>query len=217
MASKEIKKGLANIAKQQRTLINLMNEISDLKKSNEEQQLKINSLEACVSDLEQYTRMNDVLITGLKIKPRSYAHALKGDVQAESVDHDDSTEAQVTAFLHDKNISINRHNIEACHIILSRNQSDNHIVIVRFPNRKHKIDLLRQGRKLKGTNVYINEHLTKMNADIARKARFLKKQGKIQATWSSNCKVFVKLNGPPEQARVMCIRSIEQLDKFGGA
>ena len=83
---------------------------------------------------------------------------------------------------------------------------------MRFVNRKHKTALLKQGRKLKGTNVFINEHLTKRNADIARKARFMKKQGKIQHTWTSNCKVFIKLNGTPEQAKVMVIRNIEEMD-----
>ena len=83
---------------------------------------------------------------------------------------------------------------------------------MRFVNRKHKTALLKQGRKLKGTNVFINEHLTKRNADIARKARFMKKQGKIQHTWTSNCNVFIKLNGTPEQAKVMVIRNIEEMD-----
>ena len=46
---------------------------------------------------------------------------------------------------------------------------------MRFINRKHKSALLKQGRKLKETNVFINEHFTKLNSDIARKARILKK------------------------------------------
>lgn len=33
-----------------------------------------------------------------------------------------------------------------------------------------KRDILKQGKKLKGSDVYINEHLTKKNADIARVA-----------------------------------------------
>lgn len=33
------------------------------------------------------------------------------------------------------------------------------------------MELLRQGKKLKGTNVCINEHLIKSNADLARRAR----------------------------------------------
>ena len=43
-------------------------------------------------------------------------------------------------------------------------------------HRKHKIALLRQGRHLKGTNVFLNEYLTKHNTDIAKNARYLKKQ-----------------------------------------
>lgn len=60
----------------------------------------------------------------------------------------------------------------------------------------------------------MNEHLIKRNADIARKARYLKKQGKIQNTWTTNCKVFIKLNGTPEQAKVLVIRNMEELDKY---
>lgn len=81
-------------------------------------------------------------------------------------------------------------------------------------NRKHKITLLRQGKKLKGTDVYLKEHLTKRNADVARKARFLRKQRKIQSTWTANCKIFIKLKGTPEEAKVLVIRDIEELDKY---
>ncbi len=81
-------------------------------------------------------------------------------------------------------------------------------------NRKHKNALLRQGKKLKGSNVYLNEHLTKRNTDIARKARFLRKQRKIQSTWTANCKIFIKLNGTPEEAKVLVIKDVEELDKY---
>lgn len=77
-----------------------------------------------------------------------------------------------------------------------------------------KNDLLRQTKKLKGTEVYVNEHLTKKNADIARQARALRKQKKIQATWTRNCKVFIKLNGSPEEAKTMMIRELSDLERF---
>lgn len=67
---------------------------------------------------------------------------------------------------------------------------------------------------LKGSNVYLNEHLTKSNAEIVRKARYLREQKKIQATWSSNCKIYIKLNGTLEQAKVLMVRSMKDLDKF---
>lgn len=53
---------------------------------------------------------------------------------------------------------------------------------VNFVNSKSKIEPLRQDRKLTGTGVYMNEHLTKKNANIARQAHILWKQNKIQTT-----------------------------------
>ena len=74
--------------------------------------------------------------------------------------------------------------------------------------------LLKQWKKLKGSNVFMNEHLTKRNGEISWKARQLKKQGKIQSTWTVSCKVFIKPVGAAENSRGMCIKSIDQLDKF---
>ena len=67
---------------------------------------------------------------------------------------------------------------------------------------------------LKGTDVYINEHLTKTNADIAKKARYLRRMKKIQSTWTRNCKIFIKLNGSPEEAKALMVRNIEKLEKL---
>lgn len=64
------------------------------------------------------------------------------------------------------------------------------------------------------TSVYPNEHLTKKKADIARQARILRKQNRIQSTWTSNCKVFIKLNGSPEAAKALAIKDIKELDKY---
>lgn len=74
--------------------------------------------------------------------------------------------------------------------------------------------LLKQGCKLKGTDVFMNEQLTRKNADIAKKARILKKQHKIQHTWVTNFKIFIKLNGTPEEAKVLVVRNIVELDKY---
>lgn len=79
--------------------------------------------------------------------------------------------------------------------------------MVKFVNIKHKLEVLKQAKKLKGTGVYINEHLTKKNAEIARNDHILRKQSKIQATWTKNGKVYIRLNGPPEQAKVFVVRN----------
>ncbi|KAJ8383514.1 hypothetical protein AAFF_G00220310 [Aldrovandia affinis] len=196
-------------------ILDLVGEVKALRLLNAEKDKKIAFLEKRVDDLEQYTRMNDIIVTGLETKPRTYARAAVRGTGEEPNEEDISTvENEMTAFLQSKGTKVDSSNIEACHPIPRKNKGDKPVIIVRFVNRKHKVELLRQGRKLKGTQVYLNEHLTKRNADIARTARFLTKQKKIQSTWTSNCKVFIKLNGAPEVAKVLLIRDIEELDKY---
>lgn len=74
--------------------------------------------------------------------------------------------------------------------------------------------MLKLAKKLKGTRVYVNEHLTKRNAEIARQARILKKEKRIQDAWTRNCRVMIRLNGTPEQAKVTAIRDIRELDQY---
>lgn len=203
------------VRQQQKTIMSLVEEVKALRLQNIEKEKWIMSLENRVADLEQYTRMNDIILTGLEIKPRSYARAVATRNEGETSDQDAaSVEQQVTAFLHSSRIELDRDNIEACHTLPQRNKMDKPAIIIRFTNRKHKMELLKQGRRLKGTDVYLNEHLTKKNADIASKARLLRRQKKIQSTWTSNCKIFIKTNGTPEQAKVQVIRDLEDLEKY---
>lgn len=216
----DIKKSLDLLAEevsavrlQQKSILDLVEEVKVLRLQNAEKDKRICYLESKVADLEQYTRMNDVIITGLQIKPRSYARAVTANNGGES-DDVDAVQDEVAAFLQSKGIEMDCSNIEACHPLPRRNASDKPAIIMKFSNRKDKTALLKQGRKLKGTNVFINEHLTKNNADIARRARYLKKQNKIQNTWTLNCKIFIKLNGTPEEAKVLVVRNITDLDKY---
>jgi hypothetical protein len=47
--------------------------------------------------------------------------------------------------------------------------------------------------KLKGSGVYINEDLTKSRVQLFGKTRALKRQKKIQDTWTKTGAIFVKL------------------------
>ncbi|XP_068174441.1 centrosomal protein of 89 kDa isoform X2 [Antennarius striatus] len=140
-----------------------------------------------------------------KVKSKSvwsepYARAVAADSGEPSEQETPSVEQQVASYLQSRGIELDREHIEACHPLPVRNERPS-ALIIRFTNREKKMALLKQGRKLKGTNVFINEHLTKKNADIARIARQLKKQGKIQQTWVTNCKIFIKLNNNRRQQK----------------
>lgn len=205
---------MQKISTQQTTIMELMLEVKELKKQNEEKKQKITTLENRLADLEQYTRINDLIISGLDAKPRSYARAVASG-GGESTDQDlESVEQQVVRFMNSKGIVLDSKDIDACHPLPRKDRQLKPSIILRFATRKQKIALLKQGRNLKGTNVYINEHLTKKNSDIARQARQLRKENKIQATWTSNCRVFIKLNGSPEQAKVLLINECCELDQY---
>lgn len=205
---------VTNISKQQKMILDLMGEIKDLKRQNEEKDKKITVLENRICDLEQYSRINDVIISGLGTTHRSFASVTATD-NREPAEHEVlSLEQQVMVFFENKGIDLERNGIEACHSLPRKNKNEKPAIIIRFINRKYKKQLLKQGRKLKGTNVYVNEHLIKKNADIARQARLLRKQKKIQSTWTSDCRVYVKLNGTPEQAKVLVIREMNELEKY---
>lgn len=209
-----------SVSNQQEKLMVLLAQVQLLKTESMEKDKKITTLENRVADLEQYSRINDLIINGLKTKHRSYARAAAA--ASEDAGSQEPTEAeaetlekQVVGFLEEKGITVESRDIEACHTLPNKIKSAIPAIIIRFTNRKSKDALLKQGRKLKGTQVYINEHLTKKNADIAKKARSLKKQDKIQGTWTSSCKVFIKYSGAsPEESAVMVVRNISDLDKF---
>ena len=205
---------ITSIKTKQDKILKLVEEVTELRVCIEEKDKKIAALERKVEDLEQYSRLNDVIVTGLKTRPRSYAHAVSaasgdepGELEVSSV------EQQVVAFLATRDIHLNVDSIEACHPLPTK-KGNSPAVILRFVNRKTKNAVMKQGKKLKGTNVYLNDHLIKRNAEIAKKARLLRKQSKIQNTWVTNCKIFIKLNGSPEDAKVLVIKDIEELNKY---
>lgn len=101
-------------------------------------------------------------------------------------------EQQVRTFLHSKGIEVNNKSNEAHHQLPRRNNTGNPARVVRFANRKHKI-------MIKGSDVFVNEHLKGKNADMARKARLPRKQGKIQNMWKQDRKTFIDLKGSPEE------------------
>ena len=73
---------------------------------------------------------------------------------------------------------------------------------------------MRQSKKPEGSGVYVNEHLTKKNAEVARNDGILRKQNKFQASWTRNGKVFIRLNGPREQAKVVVVWNLRDLDQY---
>lgn len=69
---------------QQRSILDMMEEVKALRLQNSEKEKRIVFLEYRVADLEQCTQINDIIVTAPHTKPRSYARALSGEEEEHS-------------------------------------------------------------------------------------------------------------------------------------
>ena len=120
-----------------------------------------------------------MLVSGLKVNHTSYSRAV---AQSNSVEINDncpvaetnSCEEQVLSFLRSKSVEISKNDISICHTV--KTKSNKPQIVITLNNRKAKKNrVLSQDKDLTGTNVFINEHLTHTNAELARLARHYKR------------------------------------------
>lgn len=227
----DIKKILASIqlevgkiATQQTEILQLTKQVNLLQAqvSGYEMKLKkkddqIKEMEKRLDDVEQYYRMDDLIISGLKTRHRAYSNVGAGNNADDTTAETETLEVQVIQFFGSKDIPIQRNQISACHTLPrnNKNRSTPPAIIIRLINRKDKIALLQQGFKLKGTGVFVNEHLTRKNGNIAYAARQLKKAKKIKATWSRNGKVYIRsIGATPEEERAVMVKEMDELNLY---
>ena len=216
----EVKKALnimsaemSEMRKQQTLLFGLFDEIRQLKDTITEKDKTISDLERRVDDLEQYSRMDDLLISGLATKHKTYSRAVTsgGADDEPTLQEQESLENQVIKFFAAHDMTLEPNMISTCHTLPRKVGNNTPLIIMRFANRKAKMELQSQAKKLKGTDVYLNDHLTKRNAEIAKEARTLRKKEKIHATWTRSCKIWIKLT---EEAKPILVRNLDELDKY---
>ncbi len=85
---------------QQKSILDLVEEVKALQIQNAKKDKRLAYLESRMADQERYTRMKDVIITKLHIRPQSYARAVDTYNGREPDNLDtNTTEQQVAAFL----------------------------------------------------------------------------------------------------------------------
>ena len=187
-------------------VVQLENKTDDHEKNNVIINKRVTNIEDIIDQHEQYSKLDNLVVTGLQIL-RPYNATANGN----NTEVDDDGNEQWSArdkdimidnfakFAKDKlQVDINYHDITDIHTLpKGRNKSET--CIIRFSNRIVREKIIKNRKKLatKSRNahkIYINEHLTKRNAAIAREARIMRTDGKIQGTWTNNCRIFVKLH-----------------------
>lgn len=97
--------------------ISKVEEVRELKATIKPRDQKIELLEQRIEDLELYSRVSDLIITGLDTKHRSYARDAAREQQGERAPPEElhTLEEQVVQCFNSKNIDLQREHISACH------------------------------------------------------------------------------------------------------
>lgn len=148
-------------------------------------QSQLDSAEAAVEDLQQYTRRDNIIINGLR-------NAVNGE----------SEEDVFMKFVADKfpAVEIKPEEISRMHRLYVRPNADNthsnnKPLIVRFTSHNAKERLYKQRKHLKGTNIFLNEQLTSKLTSLYRDCKILLKDNFIQQLWTNDLRIFVRTNG----------------------
>ena len=207
-----MKETLSEIKEDNKGLIKRVDvlENNDCKKSEEIIAMKkrMAQMEDTMDNYEQYSKLDNLIVTGLKVLRPYNATALLVNENNEPETDEDGKEQwsardkdimldNFVQFANEKlEVNIRRQDILDIHT-LPKGKNTTDTCIVRFANRIAREKVIRSKNKLKSTSrtsnkIYINEHLTRKNSEIARAARLLRKDGKILGTWTKNCKILIK-------------------------
>lgn len=188
---KEIKKSL-------KSLDTLKANISQLQKENV-------SLRDELNHLQQYSRINNVEITGI---PENKGENIVSILQKIG---------EVAGCV------IQLSDVDACHRIPKHGSGDNpRSLVVKFISRLKKEELMMAAKK-KGvttsdlgfgrssSKVYVNDHLTLTNKILFKKTREMCKEKSLKYCWTKEGRILVRKN---DISRVIHIRSEDDLTKF---
>ena len=129
----------------------------------------------------------------------------------EDVNESNEMRKHFVKFAQDKlNVSVEEIEITAIHDLPKR-KDDTTPVIVQLLSVDKKTDRMRRRKSLKGSNVFLNDRLTRLNNELFAEARRLKKEGKLYGTWTMNCNIFAKKTKHDEKVLIKCKAD---LDKF---
>ena len=160
----------------------LANENTRLREQKEKLKDRLVQAESDLNDLEQYGRRQNIKIYNLK--------------ELENESAKDTTRRACKVLTDILKVETKPENIEACHRIPASTaptkdgKSRIKPIIVRFKDRSHRDEILKNKSKCKGQEFSVSEDLTRANGALC-KAAF--DHPNCKASWSSNGKVKARL------------------------
>ena len=98
-------------------------------------------------------------------------------------------------------IRVEKNDIDVAHRLGKFTQDKTRPVIVKFVRRQTKSDVMRNAKLLKDTGIFLNEDLTKLNAEVLASAR-LKAPEMVERAWAFEGKLYVRYKGKDRADRI---------------
>ena len=131
-----------------------------------------------LNELEQYTRINNVVFHGLqdldKTETPENTMKLVADVVKKHT-----------------GIQLSKTDIDYGHRLGRFKNGKCRPIVIKFVSRDKKIQIMKMSRQLKQGKIYPSEHLTPLNQDVFNSVR-LKKRDTVESVWSRSGKIFYK-------------------------
>ena len=167
--------------------------------------------------LDQENRKMNIVLTGLNVK--SFSSAVQGDGQRDPLPEEQSSmQDKIVKFAEVNDITIDKNDIESIILLHNRaNPNGPQRTLIRFNNHATQQQFYEMRFKLKNSfpGVYVNEDLTRDNADLFKRARELRRNHKILSTWTKNCVIYVKtIPTSNRPSRYLTIKTREDIAKL---
>lgn len=182
----------------------VVSEVNVLKEDNLALASEINFLRSQVIDLQQYSRINNVIITGIPVTVNEDMLSILGNV------------AEILG------VSFKKTDVSAAHRLPQRKGATRPpSIVVQFVSRASKAEWINAKKakktlssvELRGSlpryDIFINDHLTKHTMAILERARALTKTGQLLYAWVRECKVFVRKLADGPAIRIL---NLDELD-----
>ena len=129
---------------------------------------RVSELEEKCDEMEQYSRRNVIRIRGILEKAGEETDALVRELAETKLD-----------------VKIPAHDIVRPHRVgrKGEDKATSRDVIASFTTHNTKSTTMRNGRKLKGSRIYINGDMTRIRGKIAWEARQLRRDGVVTVSW----------------------------------
>ncbi len=170
-----------------------------LKQLSDGLQTSLDTMATRVNQLEQTARGNNIIITGIaeSFAERADENAAVQDGATPQQASREDTINSVCKVIHDAcNVDVTPNDLRSAHRLRSKRPGPRPILVT-FNSLSLRTSVVnarrpKQQLKFRGSNIYINDHLTKLNADLAHNARQLVKSRDSYSTWVREGQVFVK-------------------------